>query len=58
MYNDRDLHLFSLLYRTGEVKNSFKLSKEFEDKKIEPVLIDQVNEILMRRKMVNLKSFM
>ena len=47
IYNDRMVHLFSLDCCTDEVKDSYKLSAEFEDKKIDPVLIEQVNEILM-----------
>ena len=47
VYNDRNVHLFSLNCCTDEVKDSYKLSAEFEDKKIDPVLIAQVNEILM-----------
>ena len=47
IYNDRMVHLFSLDCCTDEVKDTYKLSKEFEDKKIDPILIEQVNEILM-----------
>lgn len=47
VFNDRNVHLFSLDCCTDEVKDSYKLSAEFEDKKIDPVLIKQVNEILM-----------
>lgn len=47
VFNDRKVHLFSLDCCTDEVKDTYKLSAEFEDKKIDPVLIAQVNEILM-----------
>ena len=47
VFNDRNVHLFSLDCCTDEVKDSYKLSAEFEDKKIDPALIEQVNEILM-----------
>ena len=47
IFNDRNVLLFSLDCCTDEVKDSYKLSAEFEDKKIDPVLIEQVNEILM-----------
>ena len=47
VFNDRNVHLFSLDCCTDEVKDTYKLSAEFEDKKIDPVLIKQVNEILM-----------
>ena len=47
IFNDRMVHLFSLDCCTDEIKDTYKLSKEFEDKKIDPVLIEQVNEILM-----------
>ena len=47
IYNDRNVHLFSLECCTDDVKDSYKLSKEFEDKKIDPLLIEQVNEILI-----------
>lgn len=47
VFNDRNVHLFSLDCCTDEVKDNYKLSAEFEDKKIDPVLIKQVNEILM-----------
>ena len=47
VFNDRNVHLFSLDCCTDEVKDTYKLSAEFEDKKIDPVLIKQVNEILI-----------
>ena len=47
VFNDRNVHLFSLDCCTDEVKDIYKLSAEFEDKNIDPVLIEQVNEILM-----------
>ena len=47
VFNDRNVHLFSLDCCTDEVRDSYKLSAEFEDKNIDPVLIEQVNEILM-----------
>ena len=47
VFNDRNVHLFSLDCCTDEVKDTYKLSAEFEDKKIDPALIKQVNEILM-----------
>ena len=47
IYNDRMVLLFSLDCCTEKVKDTYKLSKEFEDKNIDPVLIEQVNEILM-----------
>ena len=47
VFNDRNVHLFSLDCCTDEVKDTYKLSAEFEDKKIDPFLIEQVNEILM-----------
>ena len=47
VFNDRNIHLFSLDCCTDEVKDTYKLSAEFEDKKIDPFLIEQVNEILM-----------
>ena len=47
IYNKRMAHLFSLDCCTDDVKDNYKLSKEFENKNIDPVLIEQVNEILM-----------
>ena len=47
IFNDREVHLFSLDCCTDDVKDTYKLSKKFEDKKIDPALIKQVNEILM-----------
>ena len=47
IYNDRNVHLFSLDCCTDEVKGSYKLSAQFKDKKIDLLLIEQVNEILM-----------
>ena len=47
IFNDRDVHLFTLDCCTDNVKDTYKLSAEFEDKKIDPELIEQVNEILM-----------
>ena len=47
VFNDRNVHLFSLDCCADKVKDTYKLSAEFEDKKIDPVLIKQVNEILM-----------
>ena len=47
IYNDRNVHLFSLDCCKDDVKDSYKLSAEFADKKIDPVLIEQVSEILM-----------
>ena len=47
VFNDRMVHLFSLDCCTDEVKDTYKLSAEFADKKIDTVLIEQVNEILM-----------
>ena len=46
IYNERQVLLFSLDCCTDEVKDSYKLSKEFEDKNIDPDLIASVNEIL------------
>ena len=47
IYNERQVLLFSLDCCTDKVKDSYKLSKEFEDKNIDPDLIASVNEILM-----------
>ena len=47
IYNERMVLLFSLDCCTDDVKDTYKLSKDFEDKNIDPVLIEQVNEILM-----------
>ena len=47
IYNKRMVHLFSLDCCTDDVKDNYKLSKDFENKNIDPVLIEQVNEILM-----------
>ena len=47
IYNERMVHLFSMDCCTDDVKDNYKLSKEFENKNIDPVLIEQVNEILM-----------
>ena len=47
VFNDRNVHLFSLDCCTDKVKDTYKLSAEFEGKKIDPILIKQVNEILM-----------
>ena len=47
IFNERQVHIFSLDCCTDDVKDTYKLSKEFEDKDIDPVLIEQVNEILM-----------
>lgn len=47
IYNDRNVHIFSLDCCLDDVKDTYKLSKEFEDKNIDTVLIEQVNEILM-----------
>ena len=47
IFNDRDIHLFTLDCCTDDLKDTYKLSAEFEDKKIDPELIEQVNEILM-----------
>ena len=47
VYNKRNVHLFSVECCTDKVKDTYKLSAEFEDKNIDPVLIEQVNEILM-----------
>lgn len=47
VYNERMVLLFSLDCCTDEVKDTYKLSKDFENKQVDPVLIEQVNEILM-----------
>ena len=47
IFNDRDVHLFTLDCCTDGVKDTYKISAEFEYKKIDPELIEQVNEILM-----------
>ena len=50
IYNERQVLLFSLDCCSDDVKDTYKLSKEFENKQIDPVLIEQVNEILMSEK--------
>ena len=47
VYNERMVLLFSLDCCTDEVKDTYKLSKDFENKQVDPVLIKQVNEILI-----------
>ena len=47
IYNDRMVLLFSLDCCSDKVKDTYKLSKEFENKNIDPALIESVNEILM-----------
>ena len=47
IYNERMVLLFSLDCCSDDVKDTYKLSKEFEDKNIDPALIETVNEILM-----------
>ena len=47
IFNDREVLLFTLKCCTNDVRDTYKLSAEFEDKKIDPELIQQVNQILM-----------
>ena len=47
IYNERMVLLFSLDCCTDDVKDNYKLNKDFEDKNIDTVLIEQVNEILV-----------
>ena len=39
--------MFSFDCCEDDVKHTYKLSKDFENKQIDPELIEQVNEILM-----------
>ena len=47
IYNERQVLLFSLDCCSDDIKDTYKLSKDFETKQIDPALINAVNEILM-----------
>ena len=47
IYYERQVLLFSLDCCSDDVKDTYKLSKDFETKQIDHALINAVNEILM-----------